>query len=248
VREFGRSKVFVETKVPGCGNPAENTTRNPLTCYRDAKANLATDLEKLGLDRVDLVILHFPPFSSFVTRSCSEVTGCCAMAREQWKALEEFYYEGKATAIGVSNYCPSVFECLKNSTTFPMVNQVMYHVGAGTNHAMQELQAYHKAHGVVTQGYSTLGNTPWTHHASADILHGNLTSAIAKKHNVSTVQVALKWVINSGVAAVTKSSNPAHLESDLDLWSWDLDAHDMAQLDDHKSADSPSYPSFACSK
>eukprot|EP00325_Prymnesiales_sp_UTEX-LB-985_P003132 CAMPEP_0174695220 /NCGR_PEP_ID=MMETSP1094-20130205/1652_1 /TAXON_ID=156173 /ORGANISM="Chrysochromulina brevifilum, Strain UTEX LB 985" /LENGTH=296 /DNA_ID=CAMNT_0015891669 /DNA_START=100 /DNA_END=990 /DNA_ORIENTATION=+ len=249
VREFGRDKVFVETKIPGCGNPVENTTRNPFTCYKDAKANLATDLEKLGLDQVDLVILHFPPFPSFVARSCTDLTGCCAMAREQWKAMEEFYYEGKAKAIGVSNYCPSVFECLNSSTTttFPMVNQVEFHVGSGANHAMQALQAYHTAHGVVTQGYSTLGNTPWTHHASADILHGNLTTSIAKKHNVSTVQVALKWVVQHDVAAVTKSSNPAHLASDVDLWSWDLDAQDMAELDDHVSADSPSYPSFACS-
>ena len=61
------------------------------------------------------------------------------------------------------------------------------------------------------------------------------------------LQVALKWVVKHEVAAVTKSSNPAHLASDLDLWSWDLDEDDMAKLDDHKSPDSPAYPSFACS-
>jgi diketogulonate reductase-like aldo/keto reductase len=176
-----------------------------------------------------------------------------------------------------------------------LCSQIMYHVGSGVNDAAQGLLAYHKEHGVVTQGYSTLGNTPWGHHASADILHGPVTTAIAKKHNVSTVQVspsgalvqgphasmhccppwqhpkptldtwrlpdtrldfphasplqvALKWVIQRGVAAVTKSGNPAHLASDLDLWSWDLDDADMAKLDGHKSADSPSYPSYACSK
>lgn len=95
--EFNRSKVFVQTKVPGCANPAENTTRNPTTCYKDAKRNLETDLAKLGLPRVDSVILHFPPFPSFVFRSCTELSGCCAMVREQWKALEEFYYEGKVS-------------------------------------------------------------------------------------------------------------------------------------------------------
>ena len=69
----------------------------------------------------------------------------------------------------------------------------------------------------------------------------------APRH-LTSPQVALKWVIQHGVAAVTKSSNPAHLASDLDLWSWDLDDDDMAELDAHKSADSPSYPSYACSK
>jgi len=162
--------------------------------------------------------------------------------------MQEFYYEGKATAIGVSNFCPSCFECLKDADTFPMVNQIQYHVGSGVNEKAKDLIEYHKSHGVVTQGYSTLGNTPLGHHASADILHGNLTSSIAKAHNVSTVQVALKWVVSHGIAAVTKSSNPAHLASDVDLWSWDLTEADMAALDAHRSPDSPSYPSFACSK
>jgi len=162
--------------------------------------------------------------------------------------MQEFYYAGKTTAIGVSNFCESCFECLKDADTFPMVNQIMYHLGSGVNKAAAALVAYHKAHGVVTQGYSTLGNTPWGHHASADILHGNLTTSIAKSHNKSTVQVALKWVVSQGIPAVTKSSNPVHLASDLDLWSWDLTDAEMAALDAHKSADSPAYPSFACSK
>ena len=62
---MNRSDVFVETKVPGCGNPLENTTRNPFTCYKSTKANLESDLEKLNLKWVDLVLLHFPPFPSF---------------------------------------------------------------------------------------------------------------------------------------------------------------------------------------
>merc|ERR1719263_1511513 len=100
-----------------------------------------------------------------------------------------------------------------------MINQVMYHVGSGVNDAASELLAFDKTHGVVTQGYSALGNTPWAHHASKDILHGNLTASIAKNHNVSTVQVALKWIVQQGIPEVTKSANPAHLASDLDLWS-----------------------------
>ena len=62
---MNRSEVFVETKVPGCGNPLENTTRNPFTCYKTTKANLESDLTKLNLKWVDLVLLHFPPFPSF---------------------------------------------------------------------------------------------------------------------------------------------------------------------------------------
>jgi diketogulonate reductase-like aldo/keto reductase len=114
--------------------------------------------------------------------------------------------------------------------------------------AAQDLLAYHKAHGVQTQAYSALGNTPTTHKPSNDILHGPLTTKIAAAHNKSTVQVALKWIVQSGIPAVTKSSNPAHLASDLDLWSWDLTADEMDQLNNHPKVDSPTYPSYACSK
>ena len=149
----------------------------------------------------------------------------------------------------MSNFCKAALRCVLQTARFiPAVNQIQYHVGSGVNDHANELIEYHKAHGVVTQGYSTLGNTPLGHHASDDILHGNLTSSIATAHNVSTVQVALKWVVSKGIAAVTKSSNPAHLKSDVDLWSWDLTEDEIAALDAHKSPDSPSYPSFACSK
>jgi len=244
-----REQIFVETKVPGCGNPLENTTRNPFTCYKDTVTNLQTNLDQLNLAYVDLVILHFPPFPSFTLRSCGVLGNLtsCKMARQQWKALSEFYRAGKAKAIGVSNYCPSCLECLDADDVQPMVNQVMFHVGSGVNEAAQKQIAYDKEHGVVTQAYSALGNTPWGHHASKDILTGPLTSSIAKAHNVSTVQVALKWIVQQGIPAVTKSSNPAHLASDLDLWSWNLTSSEMSQLSAHKG-DSPAYPSYACSK
>jgi len=239
-----RDEIFVETKVPGCGNPAENTTRNPLTCYSDTVKNLERDLEFLGLPYVDLVIIHFPPFPSFAVRSCTELTGSCGMARSQWKALVEFYKAGKAKAIGVSNYCPSCFECLKDSDVFPMVNQVQMHAGMGVDPG--GIVSYGKSKGVVTQAYSALGNTPWGHHADPEILTGNLTTAIAKAHNVSTVQVALKFLVAAGIPAVTKSGNPKHLASDLDLWSWNLTVEEAQQLNDFRIKNIFDKYSFAC--
>mmetsp|Transcript_8239 Transcript_8239/g.15592 ORF Transcript_8239/g.15592 Transcript_8239/m.15592 type:complete len:332 (-) Transcript_8239:22-1017(-) len=230
IRDSGvpRSEIFLQTKVPGCGMPG-----NPFTCYADTKKNLAKDLELLGLDYVDSVIIHFPPLPSFIVRSCGELTGSCEMVRSQWKAMEEFYNAGKAKAIGVSNYCPSCFECLKKAEVFPMTNQVMFHVGMGPHSGFDEIMAYGKSHGVVTQAYSVLGNTPWGQHANDDILHGDTTTAIAKHHNKSAVEVALKYVVDKGVPAVTKSNNPAHLASDLGIFDWNMTASEMATLDNY---------------
>lgn len=237
---FPRSQVFVETKVPGC--LLDGSSVNPFKCYEDTKKNLATDLALLNLSYVDLVIVHFPPLPSMITRSCNNWSGGCEMVRSQWRAMEEFYHDGKARAIGVSNYCPSCFACLESTSVFPMVNQVMYHLGMGVD--PHGFQSFAEKHGVVLQAYSVLGNTPWSHHPSSEILSGNLTSTIGRAHGKSPVQVALKWIVDKGVPAVTKSSSPAHLAEDLDLWSWDLTPEETKALDEHRSPGG--FPSFAC--
>eukprot|EP00913_Durusdinium_trenchii_P034843 g32592.t1 len=159
--------------------------------------------------------------------------------------MNEFYAEGKARAIGVSNYCPSCYDCLESSnpvmTRLPMVNQVQLHLGMGTD--PEGFVSYHKAKGIQLQAYSVLGNS-MTHHASSEILNGNLTTSIGKAHNKSSVQVALKWVISQGIPAVTKSSSSEHLKEDLDLWSWNLTTQDKQLMDAHRSPKGS--PSFAC--
>jgi len=236
-----REKVFLETKVPGC--LLDGSTLNPFECYRDTKKNLETDIKLLNVSYVDLVIIHFPPLPSMIVRSCGNLTGSCEMIRAQWQAMQEFYKAGKARAIGVSNFCPSCFACLDFVEVFPMVNQVMYHLGMGVDPA--GFMTYAKRRGVVLQAYSVLGNTPWTHHADDNILNGELTKKIGQAHNKSSVQVALKWVVTQGVPAVTKSSSPTHLAQDLDLWSWDLTAGELGALNNMSKPGG--YPSFACS-
>jgi len=172
------------------------------------------------------------------------------MVRAQWKAMAEFYKAGKARAVGVSNYCPSCFECLKDKDegVFPMLNQVMFHVGMGPSSGMADLIAYSEKAGVATQAYSSLGNTPWTGHANPDILTGPVTSAVAKSHGVSTVEVALKYIVDKGIASVTKSSNPKHLASNLGVFSWNMTAAETETLDQYVLPGSRVFDkySFAC--
>lgn len=229
-----RERLFVETKVPGCGmDPAVSK------CYDDTKKVLDMDLTLLNMSYVDLVIIHFPPRSAFLSRTCR---WSCEQILDQWRAMEEFYAAGKAKAIGVSNYCPSCFECLEGKTSvYPMVNQIQYHIGMGPDPA--GFKSFAEKHGVVLQAYSPLGNTPFSHGPNPEILSGKFTTALAEAHGKSTVQVALKYLVQHGVAVVTKSSNPDHLAQDLDLWSWNLTDDEMQQADAFRLAGAPS---FAC--
>lgn len=232
-----RESLFVETKVPGCGlDPAVSRS----SCFADTKKVLEGDLQQLNQSYVDLVILHFPPRETFALRTCHF---SCGAVRDQWAALVAFHKAGKARAIGVSNYCPSCFACLDGNATevYPMVNQVSYHIGMGPD--ASGFRSFAQSKGVVLQAYSPLGNTPWTEKANPDILSGNLTSTLASAHSVSTIQVALKWLVQHGLAAVTKSSNPQHLAADIDLWSWNLTAAEMEVADRYRVF---GMPSFAC--
>mmetsp|Transcript_16751 Transcript_16751/g.29338 ORF Transcript_16751/g.29338 Transcript_16751/m.29338 type:complete len:324 (+) Transcript_16751:49-1020(+) len=232
-----RSSIFVETKVPGCGmDPAVSTKQ----CHNDTKKTLELDLSLLNLTYVDLVILHFPPHAAFYLRSCH--LWVCQQVQDQWRAMEEFYSAGKAKAIGVSNYCPSCFACLEGkSKVSPMVNQIGYHIGMGADPS--GFRSYADKNGMVLQAYSPLGNTPWRQGANPEVLKGNFTSSLAQAHKKSTIAVALKWLVQHGVATVTKSSNPVHLAEDLDLWTWNLTDDEMAAADKFSLM---GLPSFAC--
>lgn len=238
-----RENVFVETKVPGC--LTDPSSLNPFACYSDTKKVLDDNLKLLNLSYVDLVLIHYPPAPSWIFRSCSNWTGGCQMVRRQWQAMEDFLKAGKARAIGVSNYCPSCFDCLHYAEIFPMVNQIQYHVGMGLD--PKGFMTYAQQRGMIIQAYGSLGNPPLDPRdpgPSPIILHGNTTSQIGRAHNKSSVQVALKWLVDQGIPAITKSSNPEHLAEDLDLWSFNLTYEETSALNAMtKPAGSPS---FAC--
>jgi len=230
-----RKEIFVETKAPGCGFDSTSTSH----CYNDTKRILEEDLSLLNLTYVDLVILHMPPQQTMILRGCAFD---CKQVQDQWRALEEFYDAGKTRAIGVSNYCPSCFKCLDSTAkTYPMVNQVGYHIGMGPDNG--GFKSFADKKGIVLQAYSSLGNTPAKSGPNPKILTGNFTTTLARAHNKSTVQVALKWLVQHGIPAVTKSSNPLHLAADNDLWSWNLTQAEMDEADKYKLF---GMPSFAC--
>eukprot|EP01047_Picozoa_sp_COSAG01_P072366 COSAG01_NODE_11486_length_1924_cov_1.311781_2_plen_312_part_00 len=239
-----RAQIFLQTKVPGC--VTDPSSLDPFRCFNDTSKILHANLRELNASFVDLVLLHYPPAPAWIARTCGNLTGSCEMIRAQWHAMETFYAAGFATAIGVSNYCPSCFACLADAAVQPMVNQLRFHVGMGAD--PDGFASFCKTHGCVMQAYGTLGNPPLDPRdpgASKDILHGKLTTSIAKAHNVSAAQVALKWIVQHGFPAITKADNPQFLAEDIALWPWELTAGEMAALDAHRMPNA-GQPSFVC--
>jgi diketogulonate reductase-like aldo/keto reductase len=210
-----RNSYFLTTKVPS--GSASVTAKN-----------LQANLDQLGLEYVDLVLVHFPPTSN----SCSSM-------QAQWGAMEEFYKAGKAKAIGVSNYCPSSIECIiQTATVTPAVNQVQYHVGMGVDPI--GVKTASEKYGIHLQAYSPLGN------GESDLITGDLVTSIGSAHNKTGAQVSLRWIQENGVSLTTKTTKVSHMEQDLGVFSFELAAEEKQSLD---SATKPSgRPSFRCSK
>lgn len=225
--EFDRNSYFLTSKIPGCGLQGVSI----LKCYEDTKSKFEENLSQLGLDQVDLMLVHFPP-----------VDGCsvgCKGIQDQWRAMEEMYKANKSRAIGVSNYCQSCLNCLnETATVVPQVNQFQMHVGMGPD--PESLVSDCRARGIAPQAYSPLGD------GSSELIHGNVTGSIGAKYNKSSVQVSLKWVVQTGLAVVTKASRPDYLADDIALFDFNLTADDMSTLD---AMTKPSGKvSFLCSK
>merc|ERR1712014_45055 len=157
----------------------------------------------------------------------------------QWPEMEKFYNDGKAKAIGVSNYCPSSIECImQKATVTPAVNQVQYHVGMGVDPI--GVKSASEKYGIHLQAYSPLGN------GKSELITGDLVTSIGDAHSKTGAQVALRWVQENGVSLTTKTTKTSHMQEDLDVFTFELAAEEKATLD---AATSPSgSPSFMCSK
>lgn len=172
-----RDELYVISKVPACLTPDTDKL-----CAKQTLNHHATNLKELGLDFVNLLLVHYSPLG-----------GCknCDPIKAQWGAMEQLLAENKTRTIGVSNYCKECIECLADAKVQPAVNQFEYHVGMGPD--PEGLVSYCKSKGIVTQAYSPLG--PTANHTAKDILiEGNLTTGIGKHYNKSGAQVALRWV------------------------------------------------------
>jgi len=227
-RGIPRKDIFLATKIPCCPQKVNATfstwcAQNPNTW--NATANIEHDFETLGVDYVDLMLLHWP---------CQTMEQTVAT----YKALQPLVSNGKAKAIGVSNFNATFLEAFLAQDGIndvpPAINQCGYSIhGHGGNDAGAvtplgrdtATRDMCRKHGVAYSAYSPLGGL-----SHIDLFHNPTVLAVAAAHNTSAAQVALRWVVQQGVPAVTASMVAAYDKSDLSIFDFVLTDSEMGKL------------------
>ncbi|MGJ3403800.1 aldo/keto reductase [Glutamicibacter sp. Je.9.36] len=175
--------------------------------YEQALEAFDASLERLGLEYLDLYLIHWPaPEKNLYV--------------ETWKALEKLYAEKKIRAIGVSNFQPEQLEQLvAEGTIVPAVNQVELHPALQN----REVVAANAQHGIVTEAWSPL--------AQGAMLTDETIVGIAQAHEVSAAQVILRWHLQQGRVIIPKSVTDSRIIANLDLFGFELTSDELASID-----------------
>ena len=205
VRNSGlpREEIFVQTKLAA-----------EVKDYEGAKAAIEGSLETLGLDYIDLMIIHSPqPWGDWAAEDRFLEGNLAA-----WKAMEEALAAGKLRAIGVSNFQKQDLDnLLENASVKPMINQVLAHVG----NTPFELIDYAKSKNILVEAYSPI--------AHGKVLDNPEIAEIASKYGVSVPQLCIRYILQLDCLALPKTANPAHMKSNAEV-DFEISADDMTKL------------------
>lgn len=190
-----REEIFVTTKV-----------WNDRQGYDLALKAFDRSLERLGLDYVDLYLIHWP-----------------APARglyvETWKALVRLREEGRAKSIGVSNFMPEHLDkVIAETGVTPALNQIELHPRL----QQTALRESHQRLGVVTEAWSPLGQ--------GQVLSDPVIAALAARHGRTPAQVILRWQMQIGAVAIPKSASPERMAQNIDIFGFELTASEMTEM------------------
>ena len=201
-----RSDIFIETKVWISDYGYDQTLH---ACDKSTR--------KLGLDQLDLLILHQPLPSQF------------DLTIDAYRALETLLADGRVRAIGVSNFMPEHLEQLLAETkVVPAVNQIELH----PYFSQPELQALNAAHGIVTQAWSPLGGiTFYRSGQGGSTLQDATIGEIAQEHRKTPAQVMLRWHLQEGRSAIPKSTKPERIAENFDVFDFELSEAELARID-----------------
>lgn len=201
---IGRDEVFIETKVwiSDYGHDA--------TLHAFEKS-----AGKLGVERLDLLLLHQPLPSAF------------DLTLDAYRALEELRAEGKVRAIGVSNFMPDhLARLLDETSVVPAVNQIELH----PYFQQTELQRLHAEHGIATQAWSPIGGITSYRGSGRSTFEDPTLREVAGRHDKSTAQVMLSWHLQEHRAAIPKSVKPARIAENFDVSDFELSSEEVAAI------------------
>ncbi len=171
-----------------------------------------SSLSKLGLDYLDLYLIHWPNPLKF--RDCWAEKNA-----ESWKEMEDAVKDGKIRAIGLSNFWEHHIEALlKTASIKPVVNQIKICPGQ----SQRTLVEYSKKLGMVVEGYSPLG--------TGAIFSNEFMKSLSEKYNRSIAQICIRWSIQSGCVPLPKSVTESRIKENLNVFDFELDAEDIERI------------------
>ncbi|WP_422659603.1 aldo/keto reductase [Paenibacillus sp. EC2-1] len=204
--QLTREELFITSKVWNADLGYEST----LNAYK-------TSLDKLGLDYLDLYLIHWPVAGKY---------------KEAWRALETLYKEGKVKAIGVSNFQMHHLEdLLQDAEIIPVINQVEFHPFL----TQKDLLSYTKEQNIQLEAWSPL--------MQGQLLDNEVLKGIADAHNKSIAQVILRWDLQHGVITIPKSTKEHRIIENASVFDFELTLEEMEQIDalnqDHRVGPDP---------
>lgn len=212
---FYNTEEALGKAIKKSGIPREEffvTTKVWKTCmgYEGAKKSFEESLEKLDMDYVDLLLIHWP-------RPDAE-SDWKKLDIETWKAFEEIYKEGRAKAIGVSNFLNHHMQnILDNCEVVPMVNQIEFHPG----YIQKDVVDFDKERRIVVEAWSPLGRER--------VFKDELLNKLAEKYGKSVAQICLAFALQMGVVPLPKSSSIERMKQNMDI-DFELEEEDFEKI------------------
>ncbi|MCF0122509.1 MAG: aldo/keto reductase [Ruminiclostridium sp.] len=196
-----REKLFLTTKV-------WNTERG----YEKAKASILASLNRMGLDYLDLCLIHWPA----ILRQYPDWED---LNRDTWRAFTDLYAAGKLRAVGVSNFKPHHLRALMEAGVKPMVNQIELHPGQPQTETLE----FCRANGILVEAWSPMGR--------GALLEHPLITGIAARLGRTPAQVCIRWCLQKGAVPLPKSVTPARIRENAAVFDFSLSPADMGALD-----------------
>jgi 2,5-diketo-D-gluconate reductase A len=208
-----REELFVTSKL-----------RTRLLGFDSARRGLEETLERLGLDYLDLFLIHWP-----------------APAHDRyadtWRAFVKAREDGLVRSIGVSNFLPEhLTRIIEETGVTPAINQIEVH----PEYQQRDVRAFHEEHGIQIESYSPLG--------SGAVLDDGTIAEIARAHGKTPAQVIIRWHLQEGLVVIPKSVTPERIRSNLEVFDFQLSEDEMAriaELDDPESGKTGNDPATA---